>query len=113
MFQKNRITGLLFLAGIFSGSYICDTPTVTWGAVVGLVVSVIAGYFSDRDRKSGCDGLWGFNGILVGCAVPTFLAYTWQMWLLLIFGAAISTWGAPVSNKLLASINLNSSPSPS
>ncbi len=108
MFQKNRITGFLFLVGIFSGSYICDTPTVAWGAVVGLVVSVIAGYFSDRDRQSGSDGLWGFNGILVGCALPTFLANTWQMWLLLIFGAAISTWGRSGLNKLLASINLNS-----
>lgn len=108
MFQDNPWTGLLFIIGIFAGSYIEGMPVVAWGALAGLVTSTLAGMFFRFPTADGRDGLWGFNGILVGCALPTFLANTWQMWLLLIFGAAISTWGRSGLNKLLASINLNS-----
>ena len=62
---------------------------------------------STPTRVSLRQGLFGFNGILVGAAVPTFLAATPSMWLLLVVGAAVSTvamlaianvmktWGVP------------------
>lgn len=92
MFQESAWTGLLFLAGIFWGSYECHVPQVAWGAVVGLIVSTVAGYLVDDRDGSGPQGLWGFNGILVGCAFPTFMADTWQMWLALVICAAATTW---------------------
>jgi urea transporter len=45
----------------------------------------------DADENSLRQGLFGFNGVLVGAAVPTFLEPTASMWVLLIVGAAVST----------------------
>lgn len=108
MFQQSPWTGLLFLAGIFWGSYQCHTPQVAWGAVVGLIASTLAGYITERGRASGAQGLWGFNGILVGCAFPTFLADTWQMWVALVFCAMLSTWVRTGLNNVMAPAKVNS-----
>lgn len=108
MFQQSPWTGLLFLAGIFWGAYECHTPQVAWGAVVGLVASTLAGYITERGRKSGPQGLWGFNGILVGCAFPTFLTDTWQMWLALIFCSMLTTWVRTGLNNVMAPAKVNS-----
>lgn len=101
MFQKSSWTGLLFLAGIFWGSYASGCPQVAWGAVLGTACATVAGYLlgeSDQD----CDaGLWGFNGALVGCAFPTFLADTWEMWICLVFFSMLSTWVARAYNNFL------------
>ncbi len=45
MFQDNPWTGLLFIIGIFAGSYIEGMPVVAWGALAGLVTSTLAGMF--------------------------------------------------------------------
>ncbi|MDE6438729.1 MAG: urea transporter [Muribaculaceae bacterium] len=110
MFQQSPWTGLLFLAGIFWGSYECHMPQVAWGALVGLVASTVAGLFTEKARAAtaGAQGLWGFNGILVGCAFPTFLSDTWQMWLALIFCAMLSTWVRTGLNNVMAPWKINS-----
>lgn len=108
MFQQSPWTGLLFLAGIFWGAYESHTPIVAWGALVGLVASTLAGYITERGRKAGAQGLWGFNGILVGCAFPTFLTDTWQMWVALIFCAMLSTWVRTGLNNVMAPAKVNS-----
>lgn len=108
MFQQSAWTGLLFLAGIFWGSYECHVPEVAWGAVVGLVASTLAGFLTERGSKSGVQGLWGFNGILVGCAFPTFLSCTWQMWIALIFCAMLTTWVRTGLNNVMAPWKINS-----
>ncbi len=108
MFQQSSWTGLLFLAGIFWGAYECHTPDVAWGAVVGLIVSTVAGYLLEPGSKGGSQGLWGFNGILVGCAFPTFLGNTVLMWLALIFCAMLTTWVRTGLNNLLAPFKINS-----
>ncbi len=108
MFQQSAWTGLLFLAGIFWGAYECHTPAVAWGAVVGLIVSTVAGALLEPNAKGGSAGLWGFNGILVGCAFPTFLSNTWLMWAALIFCAMLSTWVRTALNNLLAPFKVNS-----
>lgn len=103
MFQQSYWTGLLFLAGIFWGSYECHLPQVAWGAVVGTVVSTAAGYLvQPKGDEDGPAGLYGFNGVLVGCAFPTFLGNTWLMWLALIFCSALSTWVRAAFNKITA-----------
>lgn len=108
MFQQSPWTGLLFLAGIFWGAYECHTPQVAWGAVAGLVASTLAGLVTERGSKDGPQGLWGFNGILVGCAFPTFLSDTWLMWLALVFCSMLTTWVRTGMNKVMAPWKINS-----
>lgn len=108
MFQQSAWTGLLFLAGIFWGAYECHTPAVAWGAVVALVMSTVAGMIFNEDYTQGIDGLWGFNGILVGCAFPTFMGNTWQMWIALIFCAMLTTWVRHGFNNVMAPWKVNS-----
>lgn len=108
MFQCNAWTGLLFLCGIFWGAYENHLPQVGWGALVGLVASMLAGYLSPDSRSDGKQGLWGFNGILVGCAFPTFLANTWLMWVTLILCAMVTTWVRNGFNNVMAPWKVNS-----
>lgn len=108
MFQCNAWTGLLFLLGIFWGSYECNMPQVAWGAVVGVFVSTIAGYALKEPVADGDQGLWGFNGVLVGCAFPTFMPNNWLMWVSLIFFAALSTWVRRGFNNVMAPWKVNS-----
>ena len=91
MFQDNMWTGLLFLCGIFWGAYQEGFPLVAWGALAGVLSSTLAGYFLKLPDQKGAQGLWGFNGALVGCAFPTFLGATVWMWIGLILCAALST----------------------
>ena len=92
MFQDNVWAGLFFLMGIFWGAYDEHIGIVAWGALVGIMVSTITGYILGLPDQKGAQGLWGFNGILVGCAFPTFLGNTVWMWLGLIICSAMSTW---------------------
>lgn len=108
MFQQSAWTGLLFLIGIFWGSYETHSPLVAYGAVVGLVASTIAGWIMSSDKGSGEAGLWGFNGILVGCAFPTFLENSWQMWIALIFCSMLTTWVRTGMNNVMAPWKVNS-----
>ena len=108
MFQSNAWCGLFFLAGIFYGAYTAHMPNVAWGAVVGTFISTITGYLLNYPSTKGLDGLWGFNGVLVGCALPTFLGSTPLMWLTLILFSAMSTWVMVGLNHLLAPYKVSS-----
>lgn len=108
MFQNSSWTGLFFLAGIFWGSYASGLPQVAWGAVVGTFASTVAGYFLAQKPEDGAQGLWGFNGILVGCAFPTFLSDTPLMWAALIFCAMLTTWIRRAFNNVMAPWKVNS-----
>ena len=92
MFQDNMWTGLLFLCGIFWGSYESHLGIVAWGALVGVLASTLTGYILKLPDTKGAQGLWGFNGALVGCAFPTFMGNTWGMWIALILCASMTTW---------------------
>lgn len=108
MFQDSMWTGLLFFIGIFWGAYAEGFGVVAWGALVGVVVSTLAGYFLNLPDDNGAQGLWGFNGVLVGCAFPTFMANTIWMWLALILCAAMTTWVRTALNKVFAPYNVSS-----
>lgn len=108
MFQQSALTGLLFLIGIIIGAYIEKMPQVGWGALVGLVVSTFTGRLLDDPGVNGRAGLWGFNGILVGCAFPTFLGNTWLMWICLIICAAMTTIVRRSLNNITAAWKINS-----
>lgn len=108
MFQGNVWTGLLFLVGIFWGAYQEGQPQVAYGAVVGLMASTLAGYLLRQPRADGAEGLWGFNGILVGCAFPTFLGCTPQMWFALVLCSMLTTWVRTGFNNVMAPWKTNS-----
>ena len=108
MFQGSAWTGLFFIVGIFWGAYQTHTPEVAWGALLGLVVSTVTGYILRLPDDDGWQGLWGFNGILVGCAFPTFLGNTIWMWLSLVLCAALTTWVREAFNNVMKPWKVNS-----
>jgi urea transporter len=108
MFQGHVLCGILFLAAIFWGSYAAGNIYVAFGAVVGLLVANLAGALVRLPKSDGEAGLWGFNGILVGCALPTFLGNTLAMWMVLLFAAACTTWIRVALNRIAAPLRVNS-----
>lgn len=106
-FQENALTGLLFLLAIIYGSQVAGMSAVWIGAIVGLIVSTAVGFFLQMDDATQRMGLCGYNGILVGAALPTFMVVSPMMWVYLVVAAAISTvafmaianifktWGVP------------------
>lgn len=91
IFQNNPLTGIFFLAAIWWGSIVAGQVAVAVGATIALIIATFTAVLLDVDEPSLRQGLFGFNGILVGAAVPSFIAPGWTMWILLIIGAAVST----------------------
>ncbi len=90
-FQENALTGLLFLAAIAVASYFTNEWATTIGAVIGIVVATATALVMKVDEASTDQGLFGFNGVLVGVALPTFIAATPMLWVYIVIGAAAST----------------------
>lgn len=108
MFQNSSWTGAFFLLGITIGSAIEGRPEVAIGAILGLLISTTTGYILKLSQEEGECGLWGFNGILVGCAFPTFMGNTPLMWVALILCAAMTTWVRTGMNNVMTSWKINS-----
>lgn len=90
-FMENAFTGLLFLVAIAYASYATGVWATTIGAIIGLIVATLTAQILDADKPSINSGLFGFNGILVGLALPTFIAVSPQLWFYIIIGSAVST----------------------
>lgn len=91
MFQNSPLTGLFFFLGIFWGAYAAGMPAVAWGSVVGTIFGTATAYCLRAPRANINIGLHGYNGILVGCALPTFFAATPLLWAYIVVGAIFST----------------------
>jgi len=86
MLQNNALTGLIFLMGIFYNSWIFGL-----GALLGNLAGTFSARlfkYSDEDIKNG---LYGFNGTLVGIAVWYFYDFNFTSALAIIIGAILST----------------------
>ncbi len=85
MLQENRWTGLLFLIGIFMGS---------WQGGVAVLLSTMAGTFTAMKLKYDPSeinaGLYGFSAALVGVALSFIFQATWLIWVLIILGGALA-----------------------
>lgn len=85
MLQENRWTGLLFLIGIFMGSWQCG---------VAVLLSTAAGTYTAMKLKynqSEIDaGLYGFSAALVGVALAFLFETTVLIWALIIVGGALA-----------------------
>lgn len=86
MLQNNALTGLLFLAGIFYNSWLMGL-----GAVMGTIVSTFFAKSLKYPKEDIEDGLYGFNGTLVGIAILFFFGINIFTVLAIIVGAALST----------------------
>lgn len=87
MFQNNALSGLLMLVGVLLNSW-----QMALLAIAGNVVSTLAAYFSGYSREDIRNGLYGFNGTLVGIAIGVFMPITVASLLLLVAGSCLSTW---------------------
>lgn len=103
VFMNNPLSGALNFAAMFWAAYAGGaTWSVAIGSVIGTLVATATAYglpAPAADRKAG---LLGFNGMLVGAAIPTFLAASPLMWGVLVFAAALSTIVALAVGNLLA-----------
>lgn len=80
---------------------------VAWGALVALTVSTLTGRLLPQKEPKEEAGLWGFNGILVGCALMTFLKPSPLVWALLVLGAAGTVWLREGMNRLMSQWRIN------
>lgn len=93
VYMDNPLTGLLNFVAF---AWAClgaggGTPEVLIGTIIGTFVSTAAAYWLQGDPAKIRAGLYGFNGCLVGAALPTFLGSTPLMWIMLVFASGVST----------------------
>lgn len=81
MLQENSITGLLFLIGIFYGSY-----TMGLAALLATICGTATAYLFKYDKSEIEQGLYGFSAALVGVAVMLFVKPVIWAWLFVILG---------------------------
>ena len=87
MFQNNALSGLLMLIGIFLNSWQMGLLAVS-GNIISTLTARISGYDCD-DIKNG---LYGFNGTLVGIAVGVFMLLTVSSLMLMAIASCASVW---------------------
>jgi urea transporter len=90
MFQDNPLTGALYLIAIAWGSYAAGVPQVAIAGVIAVIVATLTAQWLRVDEASLNAGLYGFNAVLVGLALATFLAPGPLLWVYVILGAAVS-----------------------
>ena len=90
-FMQNALTGVLFFVAMAYASYVSGVWATTIGAAIGVVVATLTAILLECDEVSIGQGLFGFNGVLVGAALPTFIAVSPQLWVYVVVGAAAST----------------------
>ena len=90
MFQDNPLSGALFLAAIVWGSIAAGMPQVAICGALAVVVATLTAQVLRVDESTLRAGLYGFNGVLVGLALATFIAPGPLLWLYVVLGAAVS-----------------------
>ena len=90
MFQDHPLSGALFLLAIAWGSLAAGAPEVLAGGLLGVAVSTLTAQWLRVDATAWRSGLFGYNGLLVGLALPTFLVPSPLLWAYVALGAAVS-----------------------
>lgn len=91
MFQNSPWTGLFFLCGIAWGAWNAGRMEIFYGALLGLAAGTLTACLLGAPLEEVEEGLHGYNGILVGCALPVFLEGGPVCWMLIVLGAVFST----------------------
>lgn len=84
--QENMYTGILFLAGVFYGSYIMGI-----GAILATAVGTLTAHLLKYDKAEIAMGLYGFSAALVGVCLTFFFQPTPVIWASVIIGGALAT----------------------
>jgi urea transporter len=90
MFQDNPLSGALFVAAIAWGSFVAGVPQVLFGGLLAVVAATLTAQWLRVEPASLRAGLYGFNGVLVGLALATFVAPGPLLWVCVVLGAAVS-----------------------
>jgi urea transporter len=90
MLQDNPLTGALFVAGIAWGSVAAGAPEITAAGLIAVIVGTLTAMWLRVDRAALHAGLYGYNAVLVGLALATFLAPGPLLWVYVVLGAAVS-----------------------
>jgi urea transporter len=90
MFQDNPLTGALFVVGIAWGSFAAGVPEVVLCGILAVVVATLTAQWLRVDPVSLRAGLYGYNAVLVGLALATFIAPGPLLWSYVVLGAAVS-----------------------
>lgn len=103
VFMDNPLSGLLNLAALCWGAWAGgSTWIVVAGAIAGMLVATLTAWLLPVDRTTRSAGLYGFNGLLVGAGLFTFLAATPATWTVLVLACAASTVLALALGRALA-----------
>lgn len=102
IFSANPLSGFIFLVAIFFGSKL----SVSIGAIVGLTVSTLTSRILRNDEAEVEKGLFGYNGILIGIAIPVFFDASWPIWMLLIALAIFAPPTTVLLNRVLRPLSL-------
>ena len=86
MLQENAVTGLLFLIGIFYGSFLMGVAALL-ATMSGTGTAILLRY----DKSEIGKGLYGFSAALVGVAVMLFLKPVALSWVFIIIGSSLAT----------------------
>lgn len=90
IYMDNPLTGLLNFVALLWGAYAEGIPAVGWGSIVATFAGTAAAYVIPGVNKGNLKaGLYGFNGMLLGCGIPTFLGSTPLVWAILIFTSVV------------------------
>lgn len=108
VFQNSAWSGLLFIVGLFWGAYASGMGYVAWGGMLGLAVATLTGYILNLMRRDGEQGLWGFNGMLLGCALPALLMPNVWVWLCVVLFAMFTTFVRAGFNNIMSRWKINS-----
>ena len=86
MLQDNALTGLLFLVGVFLGSF-----TMGIALVLSVLIATLAAHFLKYETADINKGLYGFNAALVGVALILLCKPTVIVWGYIVLGSILST----------------------
>ncbi|WP_198304730.1 urea transporter [Arcobacter vandammei] len=87
MFQNSQISGLFFFIAIFINSI-----NLAFGMLLGVVASNYFAKILVSNKNDIEDGLYGFNGALVGIALLLFFKHTIWLYIVLIFASFFATY---------------------
>lgn len=87
MLQNNALTGLLFLVGISYNSWV-----MALGAIAGTIISTFSAKVLNYSKEDIENGLYGFNGTLVGISILFFFNFNLITGIFIVLGSILSTF---------------------
>jgi urea transporter len=107
MLQNHPLTGVLFLAAIAWGAFAAGAPEILFGGLLALLTATFTAMWLRVDAQALSDGLYGYNAVLVGLALPTFLQPSPMLWAYVLLGGAVSVVATLATANLIRTWHLS------